>query len=1625
MARSDRGGSGEGEPRDNVRRSAPPCAPVRDSGRGGRTAWLLLMLSLAGVGLLRPSPFGSVAIAQEEDKDDDDAAADDGARPGDTDIRSDDGPEEASDEGGIALPTDRLKERQLDRVRRLAADGRFSDSATLLDEILAGDRDFFFRPGDGGSTWRSIKTEASGLLGGFPEAGREAYELQFRARAERLLEQAIVAGDAPGVVAVARRWFHTPAGRRATLLAALDGIETGRPLEAAAWLERLAAAPGAGEFEPTLSLMRAVAWWRAGERRTAGDVLDGLKRSGIRSVRVGGRDVPLDHTPGSAGEWLEKVAGPPAGGSRQSAREWWVHRGDASRNALVDASRPLLVPRYRVPLTRHPEEGRLLERRRKLFADRDMPLLPAGSPLAVDGLLLAHTPMGLLAVDFETGKRVWLRTGGAAGSFFDSGASGDDGDEGGNAEARAAIRGVFEDATSGTLSSDGELVFAVESDPASLAGPSGANVDMFRQFSSGPRATNVLAAYRLAKRGEPAWRLSGADAAGRRADGDPLGIGMQQLQASQGKWFLGAPLPIGDQLFVLVEERGEIRLEVLGAADGSLRWSQPLAELDEGMQIGNRESHLRRVGGLSPSFADGVLVCPTGAGTVVAVDLATRTLLWAYTYSQPKGGDSILLPNGVRVQRGVGGGGARMIVNGQLVGAAGPTAATGWRDSSPVLVGGKIVLTPRESDEIHCLDLRTGSVVWKAPRQDGLYLAGAVDGRAIVVGRRGVRSLALADGGPAWSESTGFAGACPSGRGVLTGGRLFLPLDTPEVVEIDLADGSVAGRSPARGHVAGNLVAYRGEVVSQGVDSLDVFHQASALGERVDTALRTRPGDPWAALWRGHVEIDRGNVAEGLASVFAARDAAADGVPVPVVREALLAALERDFPAALGVWRSRADVDVGPSRPIARLVVEGHLRAGEVEPAWHAFAPLLDGGVSAPWSRTDTVAPDPGDRNVGLSDSVWLAGRFRRILEQASPELRREIDTRVAAEVAAAEGVLPVVERTERLATLDDRLAGHPAAARVRELLLPAIGDLITATGATTDAGRDLAVRRDLLRGMTGPADASPSVRVDAAWPFGRVVERRGTSRGAGDDPNRIARLVPIPLDGADPATSVAAKLSYDVQQSAFVVVDGFGRRVGDPFTVDAPGRGDGWNGFQPYAAEASVVGRVMVVRSGGTLIGYEISDVPGQRHRRLWGVNEQTANPAEQVMPFLGRQIGERHARLDTVPLGMEISEPEEVAQVPSVVVGRVRATGLPVLVNSSLVLRDPATGAVRWERHHVPAVGDVAGDDEFVCVLPPNGRQAAVVSMVDGRLVRTLDLPPRGRRLLTCGRRIVTVGPREQATTAAEGQGDGPIVLELVDPATLERTPLGSFSREALASRAGADALAVVEPGGAIVVLDLVDGHVRFRTKLRDMPVGMDQLRVMAWEDRYLVFVGRRETAEERKLMEKVGMITSLPQQFSRENVPPATGSLWALDRADGAMLWPVPATILRHCIHPGQPEALPMLLFARQIQRGGSGDRVRLGVLGIDKRTGQALVVDDKLANQQQFLAGCEMSGDPAAHSIAVGPGGGEGGDLVLEFTAQPTAPRPPFQAASRQPVSRDVLSELEHWLEKAITLPIPSF
>ena len=183
--------------------------------------------------------------------------------------------------------------------------------------------------------------------------------------------------------------------------------------------------------------------------------------------------------------------------------------------------------------------------------------------------------------------------------------------------------------------------------------------------------------------------------------------------------------------------------------------------------------------------------------------------------------------------------------------------------------------------------------------------------------RGGGEAVDLETGRAAWTCGFNADGAAPSGRGVLTADRLFLPLDVPEVIEIDLVAGTIAGRAPARGGaVPGNLVAYRGEMISVGCDCLDVFHQVEALEPRIETALRGRSDAGWAAHWGGQLDIDRGRIAAGMSRLLEACRTVPGGLPPDEVAAALETASDRDFPAApgtIGATSGRSTATGSPS----------------------------------------------------------------------------------------------------------------------------------------------------------------------------------------------------------------------------------------------------------------------------------------------------------------------------------------------------------------------------------------------------------------------------------------------------------------------------------------------------------------------------------------------------------------------------------------------------------------------------------------------------------------------------------------------------------------------------------------
>lgn len=1385
----------------------------------------------------------------------------------------------AAEDMGVFLPTDRAKERQLDRASRLLAAGEWTDAAALLDEILADDRDAFMVAGAGDGTRLSIRSEATRLVNALPPAGRDAYALLCRSRADRALAEAVTRADDAGINAVARRWFATPAGRRAAAIAAQAAFEADDPCTASAWLERLAAS-GEPAWKPTLTLMRAAAAANAGDRATAERLVAEARRLPAAAGRLGGRDVAASgDRPSDA--WLDRFA-PRA--VRDAAGDWRLPRGDAARNAVVEATPPLLVPRYRVPLTRHPEEARLLEKRRRaLVADGGL-AVPAGSPLAVAGTVVMQTPLGILGVDFETGKRLWLQSAVAATQA--------------SAVEMTLGRG-FDDATSGGLSSDGTRVFAVESHADALTPAADTVVAGLGAANGRWAGGNTLTAYDATARGAVSWRLPRADQAA-AAQGDHVDDG------GMGRdWFMGAPLVVGRDLFVLVEAHGQVRVDVLDVADGTVQWSQPLADLEERQSAAGPDCYARRLAGLTPALAEGVLVCPIGGGTVVALDLTSRALLWAHSYR-------------LAAERGDDAGGIRL--RGLTGEPREPVAGRGG-DPWPVIAGGRVFLMPYDSDGLVCLGLRDGAAAWQRPLRGRRQIAGIVAGSLILVSADGIEAVSADTGRQRWMRPHP-PGSRPSGRGLLTGTRLFLPVDAPAVVEIDLADGRLAGQHAVRGGgVPGNLVAVRGEVISRGIDFLDVFHQTGELESKVETASRDAGRQPWADYWGGQLDLAAGEVGAALERIRTAAGAAR--APPSAVADALVFAMRRDFPAAVAAWQSwDASGESAAAMPdVLRAVIDGSLRTRDDATAWQGCRRLVAAASGGP---KPLLISDPSETGLEVDSDRWTRGRLADLASRADAALRRQIDELV-------DRAWSPVER---------------------------------------------------------PGDERPAVDTSAAaaeWPLGRVVASR-LRRTRPEPGTPGSQVVAVPLIGATDSVVPGISISYDMQQRRLLVADGFGRRVVEPLPLEPAASMPWFNQTSPI--EPSVVGSTLVVRTGAGVSGYDIGSVAGES-RLLWKTAGRPATGRELV-PVRAGAAG-RVARNGGVPLGRRITEPDELDGSRGAIAPAAVRSGVLVPTGRAVSLLDPPTGRVLWERQGLRGIVEWIADDDTACGCTADGRSSPVLSMCDGRLLHVVDLPGRRQRLASHGRFVVAVVPGDDGPLASR------VRIDRVDPLLRESRSLGEFAGDGRATMVGDGRLAVLEPDGTLTVIDVAAGSAVWRTRLAGGGGRVDELHVVPWRDRYLVFAAAAEPAA----VDDAATISPLQGMLmSSESTVPLSGAIWAVGRDDGRPLWQAPATVRQHCLLLSQPPDLPVLVLTKQT-RPGDGGGSELVVLCLDKRTGHAVLEEHRLPVKQQLFVGCEVVGDPREHTISIRGAGAVTPTVTLAFTGEPLPPQSPFQAEGRLP------------------------
>ncbi len=763
-------------------------------------------------------------------------------------------------------------------------------------------------------------------------------------------------------------------------------------------------------------------------------------------VEVAGREVPIYTEDADAIQWLTTIIGSQPATQDVKLDRWLMVGGNAARNASMAGGIPLLNMRWRVSMTDDPVLENDLRQFQRLCIEQDAPILPAMHPLAVAGVLLMRTSQNLLAVDFATGKRLWE----VPDELDNDGAPvvqiGDPRSQRSILAASLRQR-MWSDTTYGTLSSDGRLVFAIEDleqGPGQgqlgsivvRAGPMGVNpaIGVMTDGDQGS-LSNQLAAYDI-RTGKLAWQLGGP-------------AGSDALRQAE-TFFLGPPLPLLGQLYVLGEIKSEIRLMALDAATGSLLWSQQLAvaEQDVGQDI------WRRTSGTSPSYADGVLVCPTSAGAIVGVDMATRSLLWGYQYGRRN------------VRR----------ANALMVGTP---AAPRWLDGNVSIVDGRVIATPVDSDLLYCLNLSDGEVVWQAPRQTDLYVACADRDKVVVVGRHALRALRMADGKPAWHGRIVRLPekSMPSGRGFLAGERYYVPLTNAEVAAIDTTKGTIVHVAKSRkGDVAGNLVCYQGKMISQGFGGVDAYYQLDAANAEVQRRLAAKPDDAEALSLRGEILLDAEKPREAIACFRRAYELEPEPRTREMLRDSLMAGMQTDFAA----YRDRASEverlldDPAQRAAYLRLMAEGLRKDGHWVDAFSYCQKLIDlEPAERPLDKISSTHSARCDR--------WLAAELALLRDEADKTAAAKIDSAIEQRLKDAIAAGSIAQLQLSL----DYFGGQPVAAAARKVLVSRL----------TSAHRLLEAE---IAGSSGPDQGTDvswgdmarplKSKQDNDWPVGKIV---------------------------------------------------------------------------------------------------------------------------------------------------------------------------------------------------------------------------------------------------------------------------------------------------------------------------------------------------------------------------------------------------------------------------------------------------------------------------------------------------------------------------------------------------------
>ena len=1424
-----------------------------------------------------------------------------------------------------------LVDPQLNRVfrqaMRLAQDRQYAQALPTLQLLLDRSEDALIVDPKNPSVQVSLKLLVEKFIGGLPKDARDQYELLQGPRATNLLQTGIAEGQVETIVDVTRRYFHTRAGLKAVEWFGAYLFDRGSPLAAGRCFIRARQHPLASNVDRRmLGFRAALCWHYAGLDTKAAQLLREVQKGSPNgSVRVGGRNLRLFEQADDPNEWLaEKFQHGNRMQIKQSPTDWPIVRGNASRNAQGRGGMPYLGRLWSNPLTEPVgdefEDNRLALSRmlaRHVDSIRLTRLastsgaLPAGQALVVGNRAIVRGIGVVRAFDLKTGRHLWdsaevddslttTLTGAMKSGLTNSSLN----------EVRELVAyRTWQDGNFNTLSSDGHNVYAVHRLPAA-----------FSSFDGSP-LTNVLTAIEL-RSGRMKWEIGGMRAT------------QQELS---GYYFLGTPLPIRESitqrsditLFALAESGGGIylvSLDPLAHGGPKVGWNQ----LIHGSPMPLSAGPIRRTSSLSPSFSEGIVVCPTDAGAVVAIDLATRSIMWSHHYAARQL-NANLFQRQVVVRNG-----RRVIVTVN----SGTNPLGSWTDSAAVIAVGRVFVTPRDSEQLLCIDLLTGEHVWPSgiPRSDGLFLAAVTAERVIVVGRKSVRAYLFDNGTADWSTAIDT----PAGRGFQTGNHYFLPTATGEVLKLNVETGAIEGRGSSTGDMSpGNLVAAGDVVLSLNGTNLAAYRTREVM-ETLARSLKDRPDNPEALIARGELAKADGRLEESVRDFQKAYSIKKTERTRQLMVRAYFDGLQRDFKGFSERTEEFQSAILSEEEAFEfyRHLAVGFTVANRKSEAFLAYLQLAEHATEASIiemvSSVDEHAK-PGEVRMDR----WIAGQLRQLYRSESVEHQREMDAalnkRIERLVVAndmgklrrALQILQPLQNPQLHRAIAERLDAKSQPILL-EQQLQSLDDIL-ASGVEIDAsdrksyhGLILARRIELATLALESSDGLDDVQqlngefadsivwngktgrhlIDQ-WKLSALLKTDAfdTNRWPSDvievdesDVNSVVFSTQVlDFDGARGPVFRDMALTYTGNEMQ--ALDGFGR-------VAWRFRGN----YRDDVFSISAHHHLLIIKSPNQIHALNTVDARKTGSPKIqWHID---LNPLA-AQRFIRREIPDERQRL------------------------AVTANNVFYLHKDMLVAVDLSTGSRLWQRPIAP-VGRtyLCADSDNVVVIDEGAdqRSAAVYRAVDGSFVKKSRMSERPE--------LRMFGTKALYANA----------LQLVDQVSFETVWKGGFDPTSAVALVDDEHCAVLEPTGLFAIVRLSDGKTVRETQLE--PVNhLKRIFVRRSKNRLILIVdtGVRGAAYQSKVSRAAFESDGEHSGYER---PIIYGTVMGLNAQTGKLDWQT--KINGQVLAPRIAAGAPVLVFAGEVHSVSGDTRGNVfgsfPVLCIDTRDGYAFYqkIDDSLAS-----------------------------------------------------------------------------